>query len=53
MFGKKLVADMISRSSENEADRRNFLKAAGIAGLGVVGTAAVHAGDGHVAVSRP
>jgi Ferritin-like domain len=41
MFGKKMVADMISRSAENEADRRNFLRAAGLAGLGAVGTAAV------------
>ena len=41
MFGKKLVADMISRSAENEADRRSFLRAAGVAGLGVVGTSAL------------
>jgi len=45
MFGKKLVADMISRSAENEADRRSFLRAAGVAGLGVVGTSAL-AGTG-------
>jgi len=37
MFGKKTVVDMISRSAENESDRRNFLKAAGLSGLGVVG----------------
>jgi hypothetical protein len=37
MFGKAVVKDMIERSSENEADRRVFLKAAGAAGLGVVG----------------
>ncbi|TXR57961.1 ferritin-like domain-containing protein [Quadrisphaera setariae] len=37
MFGKPLVADMISRSAENPADRRNFLRAAGLAGLGAVG----------------
>ena len=29
MFGKKTVADMISRSAENENDRRRFLKVAG------------------------
>ena len=40
MFGKKTVVDMISRSAENEADRRAFLRTAGIAGLGVVGGAA-------------
>ena len=53
MFGKKLVADMISRSSENEADRRNFLKAAGIAGLGVVGTAALAGSGGVTAAAAP
>ncbi len=37
MFGKAVVKDMINRSAENEADRRVFLKAAGAAGLGVVG----------------
>jgi hypothetical protein len=41
MFGKKLVADMISRSAENEQDRRTFLRAAGVAGLGTVGAVAL------------
>jgi len=41
MFGKHVVADMISRSAENESDRRLFLKSAGVAGLGVVGAGAV------------
>jgi hypothetical protein len=41
MFGKKLVADMISRSAENEQDRRSFLRAAGVAGLGTVGAVAL------------
>jgi hypothetical protein len=41
MFGKKLVADMISRSAENESDRRSFLRAAGVAGLGTVGAVAL------------
>ncbi len=37
MFGKQVVADMISRSAENPNDRRRFLRNAGLAGLGVVG----------------
>ncbi|MDO9380111.1 MAG: ferritin-like domain-containing protein [Nocardioidaceae bacterium] len=37
MFGNKTVVDMIDRSAENPADRRNFLRAAGVAGLGTVG----------------
>ncbi|MEV7429894.1 ferritin-like domain-containing protein [Nocardioides sp. NPDC092400] len=40
MFGKAVVRDMISRSAENEADRRLFLKSAGVAGLGAVGAGA-------------
>ncbi len=43
MFGKAVVTDMINRSAENEADRRLFLKSAGIAGLGVVGAGALSA----------
>jgi hypothetical protein len=39
MFGKKMVVDMITRSAENEADRRAFLRTAGLAGLGAVGGA--------------
>jgi len=41
MFGKQVLNDMISRSAENESDRRKFMKAAGVAGLGVVGAGAV------------
>jgi hypothetical protein len=41
MFGKKMVVDMITRSSENDADRRAFLRTAGLAGLGAVGSATV------------
>ncbi|CAA9396607.1 MAG: Dessication-associated protein [uncultured Propionibacteriaceae bacterium] len=41
MFGKKTVVDMITRSAENEADRRSFLRSAGLAGMGVVGGATV------------
>lgn len=39
LFGKAVVTDMINRSAENDADRRSFLKAAGVAGLGTVGGA--------------
>jgi hypothetical protein len=52
MFGKKVVVDMISRSAENEADRRNFLRNAGLAGLGVLGTSAL-AGAGVPASAAP
>jgi hypothetical protein len=31
MFGKQQVAAMIERSAENDNDRRNFLKGAGLA----------------------
>jgi hypothetical protein len=37
MFGKKYVENLISRSAENAADRRRFLKSASAAGLGLVG----------------
>jgi hypothetical protein len=40
MFGKSLVLDMINRSAESEADRRNFLRQAGLVGAGVVAAAA-------------
>ena len=46
MFGKHLVKEMIGRSSENEADRRLFLKSAGALGLGAVGVAALPALSG-------
>lgn len=41
MFGKQVLNDMITRSAENPADRRNFLRAAGAGGLGVVGAGAL------------
>jgi hypothetical protein len=41
MFGKQMVRDMIERSAENDTDRRNFLRSAGVAGLGVVGATAL------------
>lgn len=53
MFGKKTVVDMINRSAENEADRRKFLKAAGLAGLGTVGGAALLGAGGATASAAP
>ena len=53
MFGKKVVVDMISRSAENEADRRNFLRNAGLAGLGVLGTSALAGAGGITASAAP
>ena len=44
MFGTKLVADMITRSSENAEDRRRFLTSAGALGLGIVGASMLPAG---------
>ena len=40
MFGKSLVVDMITRSAETPADRRRFLKSAGLMGMGVLGATA-------------
>lgn len=53
MFGKKTVVDMINRSAENEADRRSFLRTAGLAGLGAVGTATVIGAGGLPATAAP
>jgi hypothetical protein len=41
MFGKPFVKELISRSAENEADRRRFLRSASAAGLGLVGAGLV------------
>ena len=41
MFGKAFVRDLMVRSAENDEDRRRFLKSAGVAGLGLVGAAAM------------
>ncbi|MGQ7294925.1 ferritin-like domain-containing protein [Quadrisphaera sp. KR29] len=41
MFGKALVNDMITRSSETAHDRRSMLRGAGLLGLGALGAAAV------------
>jgi len=43
MFGNKTLVDMIDRSAENPADRRKFLRTAGIAGLGTVGAGLIGA----------
>ncbi len=53
MFGKKTVVDMINRSAENESDRRSFLRAAGIAGLGAVGSTALLSGTSLTASAAP
>ncbi len=37
MFGKNYVSQLINRSAENPDDRRRFLRAASVTGLGVVG----------------
>ncbi len=41
MFGKATVRNFIERSAENDTDRRNFLRTAGVAGMGVVGASAL------------
>ena len=41
MFGRKTVVDMIDRSAENDADRRAFLRSAGLAGMGAAGAVAL------------
>ena len=53
MFGKRTVVDMINRSAENDADRRNFLRTAGIAGLGVVGAGTASGLLGSAASAAP
>jgi hypothetical protein len=53
MFGKNVVVDMINRSAENEADRRKFLRGAGLAGLGVIGTTALAGAGGITASAAP
>ena len=35
MFDQSFITDAINRSAENSTDRRNFLRAAGVAGFGV------------------
>ncbi|MBE7188988.1 ferritin-like domain-containing protein [Jatrophihabitans endophyticus] len=43
MFGDKFVKGLMSRSSENDLDRRRFLQSAGAVGLGAAGVAALGA----------
>lgn len=38
MFDSRFVTNAITNSAENETDRRRFLRSAGLAGLGVLGT---------------
>jgi hypothetical protein len=53
MFGKNVVTNFINRSAENENDRRTFLKAAGVAGLGTIGAGAAIAGTAGAADAAP
>ncbi|GAA2104507.1 ferritin-like domain-containing protein [Microlunatus panaciterrae] len=53
MFGQKTVVDMINRSAENEADRRTFLRTAGLASLGAVGSASLLGAGTTPAVAAP
>ena len=53
MFGQKTVVDMINRSAENEKDRRAFLRTAGLAGLGAVGSSALLGGNVLPATAAP
>ena len=53
MFGKRTVIDMISRSAENDADRRAFLRTAGLTGLGAVGASAATGLVGSSASAAP
>ncbi len=53
MFGKRYAASMINRSAENDQDRRRFLKAAGMTGLGVVGDGALSGLATGTATARP
>ena len=54
MFGKNLVVDMVERSAETPADRRKFLRGAGLMGMGVLGAAAVSTGTaGAASASSP
>jgi hypothetical protein len=53
MFGKKMVVDMVNRSAQNEHDRRKFLRAAGLAGMGVVGSSALLSSGALTASAAP
>ncbi len=49
MFGKRFVSDAIDRSAENPADRRRFLRNAGLAGLGAAGASSLMVSEAHAA----
>ena len=51
MFRKSLVVDMINRSAENAADRRNFLRSAGLLSAAAVGTGLAGAGASRAAAA--
>ena len=52
MFGNQLVTSMITRSSETAADRRTFLRTAGLAGLGVAGAGTLVTATGGAAFAN-
>jgi hypothetical protein len=45
-FNKAFITNAIDRSAENAVDRRRFLRAAGLTGLGVAGASVLTAGAG-------
>jgi hypothetical protein len=53
MFGKTFVDELITRSSENKTDRRLFLKAAGVTGLGAVAVGALGTGVAQAGTHKP
>ncbi|WP_340686381.1 ferritin-like domain-containing protein [Amycolatopsis coloradensis] len=53
MFGKRYAVSMINRSAENPQDRRRFLRAAGMTGLGVVGAGALGGLAGPASAATP
>jgi hypothetical protein len=52
MFDQGFITNAINRSAENSTDRRNFLRAAGVAGFGV-GAAALATGGPALAAEAP
>ncbi len=48
-----MVSDMITRSAENGTDRRNFMRTAGLAGMGVLGAGAVGTATAGAASATP
>ena len=50
MFGKRAVRELIAHSTDNQTDRRNFMRAAAVAGMGVVGATAL---EGKASAATP